>query len=154
MSSKVWMVLSDCPSVWGCNVVLKCNLVHKAPCKLSQKWDVNLGSLSETIDNGTPCNLTISETYKIASLSNGSVYCIERKCADLVSLSTITQIALCFWKVWGNPIIKSTVIFSHFYSRIIKVWNLLAGAWYSAFTYWQVKHLATNSATSFLIVGH
>ena len=36
ISSKVWMVLSDWPSVWGWKVVLKSNLVPKALCNSCQ----------------------------------------------------------------------------------------------------------------------
>jgi len=39
--------------------VLKFNLVHIASCNLSQKLDVNHILLSDTVETGTPCNLTI-----------------------------------------------------------------------------------------------
>ena len=54
--------------------MLKYNRVQMASCKLDQNLDVNLGSRSETIDIGTPCNLTISSTYNWANLSNGSCH--------------------------------------------------------------------------------
>ena len=75
--------------------MLKCNLVPMTSCKLDQNLDVNLGSQSETIDIGKPCNLTISSTYNWANLSNGSSLLTRRKCADFVSLSTITHMASC-----------------------------------------------------------
>ena len=49
MSSNIWIVLSDCPSVCECVVVLGCNLVLKALDKLIQNLDKKSGSLSDTI---------------------------------------------------------------------------------------------------------
>ena len=62
-SSRVWMVLSDWPSVWGWNVVLKFNFVPIACCKLGHNLDVNLGSRSDIIETGTPWSLITSFTY-------------------------------------------------------------------------------------------
>ena len=98
--------------------MLKCNRVPMASCKLDQNLDVNLGSLSETNDIGTLCNLTISSTYNWANLSNESSLLTGRKCADFVSLSTITHMASCCLQVLGSPITKSIVILSHFHTGI------------------------------------
>ncbi|XP_020081219.1 uncharacterized protein LOC109704844 [Ananas comosus] len=63
--------------------------------RLETPHRVNLGSLSDTIDFGTPCNLTTSSRYTCANLSPAQVVWIGKKCADLVKRSTITQIASC-----------------------------------------------------------
>ena len=154
MSSKVWIFLSDCPCICEWKAMLKCNLVPNASCKFFQKCDVKRGSRSDTIDIGTPCNLTISEIYKDANLSKESICCIGKKCADLVSQSTITHTALCFWNIHGNSITKSIIILSYFHSSIFNDCDFSAGAWCSAFTCWHVKYLAMYSTTSFFIVGH
>ena len=58
--------------------------------KLFQKCVVNLGSLSDTMDTGTPCSRTISRMYNLQNLSNVKVIYTTRKCADFVIQSTIT----------------------------------------------------------------
>ena len=62
-SSRVWIVLSNCPSVWGWYAELNRKSVPIAFCKLTQNHEVNLGSRSETMDTGIPCSLTISFMY-------------------------------------------------------------------------------------------
>ena len=79
--------------------MLKCNRVPMASYKLDQNLDVNMGSRSEIIDIGTPCNLTISSTYNWANLFNESSLLTGRKCVDIVSLSTITHMASCCLQV-------------------------------------------------------
>ena len=69
MSSNIWMSRSDYPSVCGWYAVLNRSWVPNDFYKLPQKPDVNLGSLSETIDKGTPCSRTTSRIYKSLSLS-------------------------------------------------------------------------------------
>ena len=91
--------------------MLKCSRVPMASCKLDKNLDVNLGSRSETIDIGTPCNLTISSTYNWANLSNGSSFLNGRKCADFISLSTITHMASCCLQVLRSPKEKSIVTY-------------------------------------------
>ena len=98
--------------------MLKCNQVPMAFGKLDQNLDVNLGSQSETIDIGTPCNLTISSTYNSANLSNRSSLLTGRQCTDFVSLSTITHMASCCLRVLGSTVTKSIVILSHFHTGI------------------------------------
>lgn len=48
---------------------LLAQLESKALCKLPKNLEVNLGSLSETMLDGTSCNLTISLTYRLVNLS-------------------------------------------------------------------------------------
>ena len=77
-----------------------------------------------------------------------------KKWADFVSRSTITQIASKPALVLGNPDTKSIAILSHFHCGISKGCNIPEGLWCSIFTFWQVKHFETYSATSFFIPGH
>ncbi|MFS7967565.1 hypothetical protein Hanom_Chr09g00787171 [Helianthus anomalus] len=68
------------------------NREPKDLCIACQSSDVNRASRSEIIDVGTPCLETISLRYTSARVENLSVSFIGRKCADLVSRSTITHI--------------------------------------------------------------
>jgi len=52
---------------------------------------------------------------------------IGMKCADFVSLSTITQIASCPFEVFGKLVTKSMDILSHFHSGTSKGVNNPAG---------------------------
>ena len=121
------MVLSDWPSVCGWKAVLKCNLVPIASCSFGQNQEVKRGSLSDTMDTGAPCSLTISSTYNCAYLSREWVLLVAMKWADFVNLSTITQIASCPRCVLGSPVTKSIVILSHFYSGMDKGCSKPAG---------------------------
>ena len=87
----------------------------RAFCKLGQNHEVNLGSLSETMETGVPCSLIISLTYNWANLSNESLFLIGRKWADFVSLSTITHIVS--WPLYyplsmTNPLVAQTLFTS------------------------------------------
>ena len=128
ISSKVWIVLSDCPSVCGWNAVLMYNFVPIAFCKYSQNLEVNLGSLSDTIDIGTPCSRTILFKYFSANCSSEHPQRISMKCVDFVSLSMITHTALIPLIVRGNPVTKSIVILSHFHTGIRRGCNMPDGA--------------------------
>ena len=83
--------------------------------KLFQKYVVNLGSLSDTMDTDTPCGRTISRIYNRKNLSNVKVIRTAIKCANFVSWSTITHIASCPCGVHGKWVIKSIVMCSHFH---------------------------------------
>ena len=63
MSSRIWFNHSVWPSVCGWKTLLKSRRVPNAFWSLRQKANVKCGSWSDTIDIGTPCNLTISFTY-------------------------------------------------------------------------------------------
>ena len=89
--------------------------------KLFQKCAVNLVSLSDTMDTGTPCSLTISRMYNRQNLSKAKVIRTARKCADFVSRSTITHTVSCFCCVRGKWITKSIVTCSHFHSATSNV---------------------------------
>ena len=154
MSSNIWITLSDCPSLYGWNAVLNAIFVPMALCKLFQNVDVNLGSLSDTIETSSPCNLTISLIYYWAYWSILYVDFTGRKWVDLVNLSTITHMKLYPFCVLGNPSTKSIVMCSHFHSGINKGFNNPDGLWCSILTCWQVRHSATNFAISLFILGH
>ena len=116
MSSRVWMVLSNWPLVYGWCVVLRSNLVPRDFCKLTQNWDVNWGSLSSIILVGTLCNFTITLMYNLVSFSREKSVLTSMKCANLVKRSTMTQMALFLLNIVSNLVTKSMVILSHFHS--------------------------------------
>ena len=73
---------------------------------------------------------------------------------SLVKWSTITQTLFFLLLVLGNPITKSILTWSHFYSGISKGCNNLAGFWCSTFTCWKIWQLATYWAMSLFISLH
>ena len=85
------------------------NLVPMDFCSDCQDHDVNLLSISETIDMGTPCSCTISLMLVMISFSILLVSMICRKCADLVNRSTITQMVSRPPVVLDNLVMKSFV---------------------------------------------
>lgn len=154
MSSRVWMVLSDCQFVWRWYVMLKGRCVPKASCRLIQNLDVNMESLSDPIDTGMSWSLITSCTYSLVNRSKEYVDLIVRKCANLVNWFTITQTKLLLCGLLGKLETKSMVIFFHFYSRMGSGCNSPAGRLCSIFTCWHTKHHSTYSATSFFMPIH
>ena len=150
-SSNDWIVLSDWPSVWGWYAELIRNWVPKAACRDYQKWEVILGSLSDTMLAGTPCSLTISLTYNFASLSIENFWLMARKWAHLVNLSTITHIESFPLVDLGRWVTKSMTMLSHFHWGMSSGCNVPPGLWCSIFAFWHTKHDATKSATSVFI---
>ena len=73
--------------------MLRFTLIPKARCKHGHNLEVNLGSQSDTIDKGTPCNLIPSFTYNMANLSTRFVILVGKNIFDFVSRSTTTHIA-------------------------------------------------------------
>ena len=65
-------------------------------------WGRHMGSLFDTMDTSTLCNLTISRIYSLQNSSSVKVICTARKCADLVSRSTMTHTASCLRDVRGK----------------------------------------------------
>ena len=127
------------------------------PRTLSKVWqnrDVNRGSLSETMLEGTPCNLTISLMYSWANLTMDILKFIAKKWTLLVSQSNITQMVSCPLKVHGKWVTKSMEMLSHFHTGISKGCRIPSGLWCSTFAFWQVRHADTNWATSFFIPYH
>ena len=91
ISSKIWFTCSVCPEVCGWYAELLISLVPKALCKCSQKQAINYGPWSEIMVLGTPCNLTIWETYSSAYFPMGYFMLIGTKRADLVRQSTMNH---------------------------------------------------------------
>lgn len=104
------MVLSDSPYVYGWNEMLRFNFVFNASCKLFQKCEVNLESLSDIIEMGIPCSLTISLIYNFPSVLVVSVILTARKYVDLVKRSTMTQTESRPFDDRGKPATKSIVM--------------------------------------------
>ena len=109
------------------NVVLKLSRVPKANCNSFQNLEVNRGSLSDTIDNDTPCNHTTSRSKEYSILTG-------IKWADFMSLSIITHTESCFLCVRGRPDTKSITILFHFHCGTRMGFNRSDGTWCSAFT--------------------
>ena len=135
ISYIVWMVLSVYPSVCRWYVELYLNSVPIILCKLLQKPEMNLGSRSETIVTGIPCNGIILSTYNLANLSTDHDILTGSSLQTLVSLSTKTQMPLWPAKL-GKPTIKSIAISSHFHCGMGKGCNKPPGHWCSTFTCW------------------
>ena len=154
MSFKIWMVLSDWPSVWGWKAILNLNCVPNASWNDLQNLDVNYMPLSDIIEIGTPCIGTIRIRYNLAYWATVYVMQTGKKCAVLVNLSTITNIESNPLAVLGNLVTKSIVILSHFHSGMSKIWSVPAGFWCSVLTYRHVRHLTTKSTTSIFMPFH
>lgn len=69
-----------------------------------------------------------------------------------MSLTTTAHIASWPFLVLGSPTTKAQVTSSHF--QVGTLWSYVLSRWCLNFTYWHVKHLKMNSATSFSIPGH
>ena len=129
-------------------------LVPRAFYRLCQNLEVNRWSLSNTIETGTPCLLTISLTYRENKWSIKKLTFMGKKWADFVNWSTITQIALLPLKFLGKPVIKSIVICFHFHSR--RKWGCKDPTSRSCLVFicWHTKHWAANWAISRFIPDH
>jgi len=130
------------------------SLLPKALCSVCQNREVNRGSLSETILEGTPCNLTISLMYNWANLAMDILKFIAKKWALLVSRSTITQMVSCPLNIHGKWVKKSMEMLSHFHIGISKGCRIPLDLWCSTFAFWHVKQATTNCATSLFIPFH
>jgi hypothetical protein len=96
-------------------------------------------SLSLTMVLGKPCSLKISLKNKSATCVALKSVAMEKKCANLVNLSTTTKIqsfpyALC------NPVMKSIEMFSHLCSGKGRGHNNPVGCVCSSLFTWQVVH--------------
>jgi len=83
-----------------------------------QKENVNFTFLYDIITLGIPCSLNIY-LIKISTICNIlKVDWTRIKCVDLLNLSTTTIIESFYLFVSGSPVIKLSVMTSHFHSRI------------------------------------
>ena len=126
ISSKIWFTLSVCPLISGWYELLKFNLVRKTFYKACQMALKSL-SLLNTMSFSMPCNRTICLTYNYANPSTCQVSWTAMNWADLVNISTITQITFFFEAERGNPITKSIKIVSYFNLGISKGLNSPTG---------------------------
>ena len=122
--------------------------------RVYQKWEVNLRSRSDTILDGTPCNLTFSLTYNWTNLAIDILRFTGKKWALFVSRSTITHVASWPWTDLGKWVTKSIAMLSHFLLRISNGCNNSPGLWCSTFAFWQVKHVTTYWVISLFIPDH
>jgi len=135
MSSRIWLVRLDCPSVWGWLEVLNIKRFPKFSWRLSQKCDQNLVSIFDKMLAKTSCRRTISliclsaRIFVIWPTLNG------KKWANFVRRSMITHTAMT----------KSIVMCSYFYAGVGNGCRSLTVRWCSIFICWQTKHLATYS---------
>ena len=86
------LAASDCPSDWGWKAVVMCSLVPIRRISSRQNIDVKTGSLSDTMDWGTPCSRTMS--VKKAYATDSAEYGCARgmKWQYLLNLSTTVSI--------------------------------------------------------------
>src|SRR5579875_2343442 len=84
-------IRSVTPSVWGWKEVDIRSFAPSNRCTSRHQRDVNLGSLSETIDFGRPCSLTISSTNSHDNCDAVIVVLSGMTCTLEVSLHTTTQ---------------------------------------------------------------
>lgn len=91
ISSKIWIVFSDCLLVWGWKAVLNVSFTPKALCRLLEKWAMNRESRLETMVTRMPWSITIWSIYISASFFKDKPILIAKKWADLVSLSITTR---------------------------------------------------------------
>jgi hypothetical protein len=135
------MVLSNWLSVCRWYAVLKFNFIPRALCSFSQNLEVNHGSRYNTMQIGTPCSLTISRTYKSASLSIKSaiffyflflfLFFIDHQVSNLdgKDMGTLRQpvnnnpydilSARCFWKT-GDKIHSNLIPLPHRHFKWLK----------------------------------
>ena len=141
MSSRIWMVFSGCPSVWGWKAVLNFSCVPNPSCRETTYktgilvWDYLFRHSMQ------PDYLFYIELSVYPTLSS-------IKCADFVNLSTITQTTSLPAGVLGKAETKSMVTHSHFHSGGSRGCNSPPGRWCSTLTCWHFKHFDTYSATS------
>ena len=121
---SVWSFLTDHQSVDKKNGAHHPLRPHGLPETLPKVCH-NLGSLSDMIETSTPCNRRISQIYNQQNSSSVKVICTARKCADLMSRSTITHTTSCLCCVRGKFVTKAIVTCSNFHSATSKGWSSL-----------------------------
>jgi hypothetical protein len=115
-----------------------------------QKVLINRPSLSLTMVLGKPCSLKISLRNKSATCVALKSLAMEKKCANLVNLSTTTKIQS-FSCALGNPMMKSIEMLSHLCSGMGRGCNNPVGCVCSSFFTWQVVHSLMWHITSYFI---
>jgi hypothetical protein len=87
-----------------------------------QKVLINRLSLSLTMVLGKPCSLKISLKNKSATCVALKSLAMEKKCANLVNLSTTTKIQSLPYAL-GNLVMKSIEMLSHLCSEVKRLIN-------------------------------
>ena len=103
------------------------SIVSPLPYGNSSKSVPYLGSLSDTMDTCTPCSRIVSLMYNRQNSSSVKVIRTARKCADLMSRSTITHTTSCLRGFHGKWVTKSIVTCSHFHLDTSNGWSRPAG---------------------------
>jgi hypothetical protein len=122
--------------------MLKFKFVHIASCNLSQNFDVNHESWSDTMETSTPCSLTSSSTYISGSLSMESEILMGRKWTLFVSLSTIAHMPSCLLGALGRPATKFSCLvpFSHWHFE-----RLMLPSWPLVFSFHKLTRRALSN---------
>jgi hypothetical protein len=104
-----------------------------------QKVLMNRLSLSLTMVLGKPCSLKTSLKNNYATCAALKSVAMEKKCANLVNLSTTTKIQYLPCAL-GNPVLKSIDMLSHLCSGMGRGYNNPAGCVCSSLFTSQVVH--------------
>lgn len=91
LQESEWFFQTDHP-FRGWEAIFKFNLVPKTRCILGHSLEVNLGSWSDTIDIGTPCNVITSLTFNFTNLFTRFVIFIGKNKVTFVKWYIITHI--------------------------------------------------------------
>uniref|UniRef100_I1QNX0 Uncharacterized protein n=1 Tax=Oryza glaberrima TaxID=4538 RepID=I1QNX0_ORYGL len=142
----VLLAASDCPSDWGWNAELRCNLVPVAAKSAVQNAEGNTVSRSETMDVGTPWRRTMS--VKNARTTVSAVYGCARamKWAYLEILSTTVSMTV-LPATRGKPSTKSMAISDHTAAGTGSGSSNPAGCKCSVLLRWQTRQPRTKSLT-------
>jgi len=117
MPSRIWIVCSDCPSVWGWYEVLNFRQVSRFSWRLSQECDQNLVSLSDMMLTWALCRRNIFLIYLFSRTSIDWSTLNGRKWADFVRQLMTTHTALLPLGL-HRAVTKFIVMCSHFHSGI------------------------------------
>ena len=89
-----WFFLSDSPSVWGWNAVDRLHSIPSLVVRAFPKWDINLGSLSLIIREGSPNHRYTWSRYScaipgpvIVSLHGKNIAALEHPWSTMVRIA-------------------------------------------------------------------
>ena len=140
--SSVWIILSDCPSVWEWNAILNWRSVPSKSNNVRQNLPVNRGSWSDIITSGRPCSRKTLST-KIWAYSMAVTSFFHRaRCTILVNLSTKTTMAVKPFD-FGKSVMRSVVTWADFLEGISRGFSNLVFALLSDFIIWHVEQVFT-----------
>jgi hypothetical protein len=119
--------------------VLGVNLVPTNLNNSCQKVLIDRLSMSLTMVLGKLCSLKIFVKNKYTTCAALNSVAMEKKCANLVNLSTTTKIQYLPCSI-GNPLMKSIEMLSHLCSGMCRGCSNPAGCVCSSLFTWQVVH--------------